>query len=162
MNDMVVIGLGSPLMSDEGVGVHLIKKMSTLGLHGSGVDFIDLGTAGARILHAVAGRRKAIFIDCALMGEKPGTIRRFTPDDVRSEKRLPRMSLHEGDLMQFIELSRKLGECPDEVVIFGIQPQDISPGLELSPVLAAQMDEYARVIAAEFKDRQVKGSDPLT
>ncbi len=151
MNDVVVIGLGSPLMSDEGVGVHLIKKMSTPGPHGSGVDFVDLGTAGARILHAIAGRRKAIFMDCALMGEKPGTIRRFTPDDVRSEKQLPRMSLHEGDLMQFIELSRRLGECPDEVVIFGIQPQDMSPGLELSPLLAARMDEYARAIAAELK-----------
>ena len=150
MNDVVVIGLGSPLLSDEGVGVHLIKKMPTLGPHGSGVDFIDLGTAGARILHAIAGRRKAIFMDCALMGEKPGTIRRFTPDDVRSEKQLPRMSLHEGDLMQFIELSRRLGECPDEVVIFGIQPQDMSPGLELSPVLATRMDEYARLIAAEL------------
>jgi len=150
MNDVVVIGLGSPLLSDEGVGVHLIKKMPTLGPHRSGVDFIDLGTAGARILHAVAGRRKAIFIDCALMGEKPGTIRRFTPDDVRSEKQLPRMSLHEGDLMQFIELSRRLGECPEEVVIFGIQPQDMSPGLELSPLLAARMDEYVRTIAAEL------------
>ena len=152
MNDVVVIGLGSPLLSDEGVGVHLIKKMSTPGPYGSGVDFIDLGTAGARILHAVAGRRKAIFIDCALMGEQPGTIRRFTPDDVRSEKQLPRMSLHEGDLMQFIELSRRLGECPDDVVIFGIQPQDMSPGLELSPLLAARMDEYVKAITTEFEN----------
>ena len=151
MNDIVVIGLGNPLLSDEGVGVHLVRNLSTLGQCGPGVDFFDLGTAGARILHAIAGRKKAVFIDCAFMDKEPGTIRRFTPDDVRSGKILPRMSLHEGDLMQFIELSRRLGECPDEVVIFGIQPEDLSMGEALSAALADRMDEYVEMIAAELR-----------
>ena len=150
VSDTIVIGLGSPLMSDEGVGVHLVRRLSTLGPYGPGVDFLDLGTSGARILHAIVGRKRAIFIDCAFMGEKPGTIRRFTPDDVDSVKKLPRMSLHEGDLLQFIELSRKLGECPDEVIIFGIQPGDLSVGEALSTTLADRMDEYIRSIAAEL------------
>jgi len=150
MNDMVVIGLGSPLMSDEGVGVHLIRKLSTLDRKWPGVDFLDLGTAGARILHAIAGRKKAVFIDAAFMDKTPGTILRFTPEDVHSEKKLPRMSLHEGDLLQFLDLSRRLGECPKDIVIFGIQPRDLSPSESLSPALAGRTDEYVEIIAAEF------------
>jgi len=151
MKDTVIIGLGSPLMSDEGVGVHLIRRLPTHGPFGPRVDLLDLGTAGARILHAVAGRRKVIFVDCAFMDEEPGAIRRFTPDDVKSERVLPRMSLHEGDLLQFIELSRRLGECPEEVVIFGIQPQDTFPGEELSATLADRMEGYLEAILTELR-----------
>jgi len=98
----------------------------------------------------MAGRRKAVFIDCAFMDEAPGTIRRFTPDQVSSQKALAGLSLHEGDLLKIIELSRSLGECPPEVVIFGIQPQSIEPGEALSPALSTRLDEYADAVAAEL------------
>jgi hydrogenase maturation protease len=152
MNEVAVIGLGNPLMSDEGVGVRLIEKLSALGKDFPGVDFLDLGTSGAKVLHAVAGRRKAIIIDCAFMDEAPGAIVRFAPPDVRSRKKIPRMSVHEGDLMQFIELSRALGECPDEVVIFGIQPDVVALGESLSPALAARTDEYVAAVVAELRN----------
>ena len=111
MNDIVIIGLGSPLMSDEGVGVHLLRKLEARGGEFPGVDFVDLGTAGARVLHAIAGRRKAIFVDCAFMDEAPGTLRRFSPDDVQTIKHLPAMSLHDGDLLNF-STSRARSERP--------------------------------------------------
>ena len=151
MNDIVIIGLGSPLMSDEGIGVHLLRKLEARGEEFPGVDFVDLGTAGARVLHAIAGRRKAIFVDCAFMDEKPGTLRRFSPDDVRSQKNLPRMSLHEGDLIKFLKISRTLGEAPDEIVIFGIQPESLEQGEALSLTLASNMDRYIAAIAEEIR-----------
>ena len=54
------------------------------------------------------------------MGEKPGTLRRFTADEVNSVKRLNHFSLHEIDILQVLNLSKQLGECPAEVVFFGI------------------------------------------
>ena len=114
-------------------------------------DFVDLGTSAMRALHAMAGRRKAVFVDCALMGEAPGTIRRFTPEQVRSQKALSGLTLHEGDLLKVIELSRTLGECPEEVVIFGIQPECIEPGEALSPILAARLGEYTDAVACELE-----------
>ena len=148
MNDTVVIGLGSPLMCDEGVGIHLVNELERRGF--AGVDFKDLGTSGMSVLHAIAGRRKAIVIDCALMGEAPGTIRRFGPEEVRSKKQLPRLSLHEGDLLAFLDLAARLGNAPDEIVIYGIEPSEISPSMEISEVLTARMDDYCRTISAEL------------
>lgn len=147
--EVVVIGLGNPLMTDEGIGIHLIAKL-TGGAEFPNVGFHDLGTSGTRVLHAIAGKGKAIFVDCALMGEEPGVIRRFTPEDVQSTKNLGQFSLHEGDLFSILELSRRLGECPSEIVIFGIQPQVVSPGRSLSPVLSAKLDEYVDIITAEL------------
>lgn len=148
--EVVVIGLGNPLMTDEGVGIHLIAKL-TAGAEFPDVGFHDLGTSGTRVLHAIAGKRKAIFVDCALMGEKPGVIRRFTPEDVYSVKNLGQFSLHEGDLFSILELSRRLGECPGEIIIFGIQPQAVLPGRALSPVLLAKLDKYVASVTAELQ-----------
>ncbi len=147
-----VIGLGNPLMSDEGIGSRLIAEFARRSRCGefAGVLFLDLGTAGAKVLHAIAQKRKAIFLDCVFMGEQPGAIRRFTTDDVHSLKILSRFSFHEADLLGILELSRKLGECPEEVVIFGIEPQEIAPGETLSSALQTRIKDYVAMIQAEL------------
>ena len=149
MNATVVIGLGNPLMSDEGIGIHELRALAARPRDLPGVDLVDAGTSGMSVLHAMANRQKAILVDCAFMGEAPGRVRRFTPDKVSSRKTLAGLSLHEGDLWQVIELSRKLGEYPGEVVIFGIEPERVCPGEDLSEVLRERLPEYAERVRAE-------------
>jgi hydrogenase maturation protease len=147
----IVLGLGNPLMADEGVGVCLIERLVERAAEYPAVDFVDAGTGGLTILHHIEGRRKAILIDCAFMDEPPGTIRRFTPDEVRSTKVLAHQSLHELDLMRVIAMARQLGQAPEEIVIFGVQPERIEPGQHLSPTLVNRMDEYISIILHELK-----------
>jgi hydrogenase maturation protease len=148
--DVVVIGLGNVLLSDEGIGVHLVRQLSKQQAKFPTVDFIDAGSAGINLLHLIANRKKAIIIDCAKMGAKPGTIRRFTVDDVQSVKQLSNYSLHEADIPQVINLSKRLGECPDEVVFFGIEPQTLKPGQSLSKTLSCKIDVYIAEIRKEL------------
>jgi len=137
-------------MSDEGVGIHVMRMLSQRASGFPDVEFLDLGTAANRVLHAIPGRRKVVFIDCAFMGEDPGAIRRFTPDDVLTAKLGPGVSLHEGDLLKTIELSRTLGECPEKIVIFGIQPAETSYSEYVSPVLADRMEQYVKMVTREL------------
>ncbi|MBN1816122.1 MAG: HyaD/HybD family hydrogenase maturation endopeptidase [Sedimentisphaerales bacterium] len=152
MNDTIVLGLGNPLMGDEGVGVRIVQELqSTWGNDFPQVDFLDAGTGGMGILHWIAGRRKAVFIDCALMGEQPGSIRRFTPDQVRTQKVLAHQSLHEADILNIIDVSRHLGECPDQVVFFGIEPESIAERIGLSPPLENQLPQYLNEVISELR-----------
>jgi len=146
----VVIGLGSPLMADEGIGVCLVERLAALSPEYPDVDFIDAGTGGLAVLHQIEGRRRAIFVDCAYMGQEPGSIRRFVPDEVRSTKGLAHQSLHEADLLRIIDMARQLGQAPDEIVIFGVEPQRIEPDLGLSPTVANGIGEYLAAIRAEL------------
>lgn len=146
----VVLGLGNPLMADEGIGVCLVERLAESAGDYLDVDFVDAGTGGVSVLYKIEGRRKAIFIDCAYMGEKPGAIRRFTPDEVRSAKVLAHQSLHEADLLRIIDLARELGQAPNEIVIFGIQPERIEFSMGLSPALASRIPEYLAVIRQEL------------
>ncbi len=151
---MLAAGLGNPLAGDEGIGIVLIEKLSALAGEGKlpsdGVEYLDAGTGGMKLLHKLQGRRKLILIDCARMGKRPGTIRRFTPADVKSVKQLAGQSLHEMDILKLLDLAGQLDNRPGEVVIFGIEPASIEYGQGISAVLCARIDEYIKTIAGEI------------
>ena len=147
---VVVGGLGNPLMSDEGIGLYVVRELAYRWGNLSRVDFIELGTLPMNVVHAIAGRQKAVLVDCAWMDEPAGAIRRFTPKEVVSGKEMPRFSLHEGDLLDALKLSQVLGECPAEIVIFGIQPGNMEFGENFSPELREQMENYLETISREL------------
>ncbi|OHB59930.1 MAG: hypothetical protein A2167_00475 [Planctomycetes bacterium RBG_13_46_10] len=148
--NVVVIGLGNVLLSDEGIGVHIINKLSSLKRQFPFVDFIDAGTGGMNILHILECRCKAIIIDCANMGVEPGQIKKFTPDQAVSVKTLSHYSLHEQDLLQIIGMAKRLDQCPQEIVIFGIQPENTGYGQKLSRKLMNKMDDYIKLVCQEL------------
>jgi hydrogenase maturation protease len=148
---VVVLGLGNPLMGDEGIGVYLVERLESSAGDYPSVEFLDAGTGGLSVLHHIEGRCKAILIDCAFMDEEPGAIRRFTPEEVRSRKVLAHQSLHEADLMRVIEIARQLDQAPEEIVIFGIQPQRVELGQGLSPALIERIDEYISLVLQELE-----------
>jgi hydrogenase maturation protease len=144
--DTVVIGLGNLLLSDEGIGIHLIRKLSEHQDKFPSVEFIDAGTGGMTVLHLIANRKKAVIIDCVKMGKKLGAIKRFEPADVQTVKKMTHFSLHEADILRIINLSEQLGECPGQIVIFGIEPESLELGQNLSKTLSDRIDLYMNAV----------------
>jgi hydrogenase maturation protease len=153
---VLVIGLGNPLMRDEGVGLAVVQRLMERSERFPGVDFLEAGASLMGAMHRMAGRKKVLFVDCALMGAEPGTWRRFTPEQARSVKRLAGLSLHEGDLYSLLELSRRLGEFPEDVVIFGIEPAAIEMGEGLSDALRSRLMEYAQAVENELAAARIE------
>jgi hydrogenase maturation protease len=150
VHPVILIALGNPLMSDEGIGVLVLERLRSSSQAALGIDLLDSGNSGMRILHALEGRRKAVFVDCAFMDAEPGTMRRFLFQEAASRKDLPGFSLHEGDLLQTLELADRLGTLPGKTVIFGIEPQSVEPGPAVTTRLQDHLDEYIRTIQAEL------------
>lgn len=148
---VIVIGIGNTLMSDEGVGVRVVHRLSDFAGRFPSVVFAEAGTGGMSILHLIRGKDKAIFIDCARMGEEPGVIRKFTPHEIKSTKLLTHQSLHEADLIKVIDLAGQLGQCPAEIVIFGIEPEVVEPGTGLSETLASKLEHYVSVVRQKLE-----------
>ena len=152
--ETIVVGLGNPLMADEGIGTVLVDELSKLAAAGKlpsdNIEYYDGGCGGMYLLHTIAERKKAVLIDCCLMGAEPGVIRRFTPDDVTTVKQMAHLSLHEVDILKVIELARQLGQCPDEIVIFGIEPVSITQQMHLNEPLRARIPDYIAEIEKEL------------
>ena len=150
-NDIVVLGLGNPLMADEGLGGFIINRLLEKKDSYPGVDFIDAGTGGMSMLHLIAERKKVIILDCAYMNKTPGTMVKFTPQDVKTTKQLIHYSLHEIDVLRVIEFTCQLNQCPDDIVIFGIEPEKIELQNSLNPALLDKIDEYLEIIERELR-----------
>ncbi|HUV42137.1 MAG TPA: hydrogenase maturation protease [Sedimentisphaerales bacterium] len=148
--EVVVLGLGNRLMADEGIGSWVVERLKTLSDKYPQAEFIDAGTGGMAVLHHISGRRKAVIIDCARMRTQPGTIKKFTPADVKSVKKLAPCCLHEVDVLRIIDLCEQLGQCPEEIVIFGIEPAGTVPGLKSSDILNSRMNDYVAAVVGEL------------
>jgi hydrogenase maturation protease len=146
-----VVALGHPWRGDDGVGLRVLELLKADSRLSRDVDLIDAAGNSLAALHSLSGRRKVLFVDCASMGEKPATCRRFLPSEVRSKKTMPHLSLHEGDLLETLEMARTLGDTAQEVVILGIEPFSVEMGAQLSPALEGRLGEYVDCVIAEFK-----------
>jgi len=152
MKPTVVIGLGNPLFADEGIGVRVVERLTRHPDLPPGVEVLDLGTDGFSVLHAIEGRAMAVFVDCAFMDEAPGTMRRFTPSQAVSRKVRTSLSQHEGDLLHVLNLAEAQGNAPPVVVIFGVEPAAVEPGDQLTPQLAARLDEFVERVIDELRN----------
>ncbi len=158
---ILVAGIGNPLMGDEGIGPAVVAAFAASRKPSPLVETADVGTGGLSLLYVLEGRQAAILVDCARMGEAPGVARTFTPEQVRSAKELPEVSLHEGDILDLVALGERLGMLPPRLVIVGVEPSWIGPGGELSPVVRSALPECAALLESEV-DRALQALQTAT
>jgi hydrogenase maturation protease len=147
-SQVAIVGVGNMLLSDEGVGIHVVRALKEISLP-SHVKIFEFGTRGLEILEAVEGFRKMVVVDAVRSGAPPGSIKRWRLGEL-IDASAPRMtSLHEMDLLTILKIGRATARLPNEVVIVGIEPKVLSAGLELSPELKAKFRELLDLVVKE-------------
>jgi hydrogenase maturation protease len=146
---ILILGVGNILLSDEGVGVRVIEAMESLELPDD-VELFDGGTASVDLLNNLADRDKVIIIDAVQGGSKPGTLYRFTPDDI-TVQRQNFTSIHQVGLLETLTTAKYLGCEPREVVIFGIEPKEVNWGLELSSEIRVVLPRVVELVLNEIE-----------
>ncbi len=155
---VVILGVGNILLRDEGVGVRVIQAMQGMGLPRH-VEIFDGGTAGFDLLNILAGQSKIIVVDAVRAGHEPGAIFRLRPEDLLQQEGTF-ASLHQIGLLEVLSVAEQLGCAPEQLLIFGVQPKDLSWGLELSPEVASAVPRVIELVVAELglKGRRVINS----
>jgi hydrogenase maturation protease len=146
---VVVIGVGNLLLKDEGVGVHVAQELQKRALP-SAVEVHDGGVAGIGLLDFLPGASKVMLIDAAEMNLEAGAVARFTPQEVAGQIDGPRFSAHDIGLLEVLQLAWALDQSPPQVVIFGIQPKEVSWGTELSPEVQASIPKVVEMVLGEI------------
>lgn len=136
MADCVIIGIGNPIKSDDGVGVRAVRELR--GKVPDGVELVEGSVYCADLLPFLEGCGRAIFIDGIDAGAEPGAVFRFTPDEVRQKQAVP-LSMHDFGLYELIASARLLGQCPGEITIVAVQVKDTETGEELSEEVAGAL-----------------------
>jgi hydrogenase maturation protease len=149
---IIVLGVGNLLLRDEGVGIHAIKELEKECFPAQ-VKIVDGGTGGIDLLFWLEEADYAIIIDCVKAEATPGTIFYFPVTELDLSTSGQITSLHEVNLNEFLLLAKKLGKLPP-TVIYGIQPAEISWGLELSPAVKLSLPRLVHLIGQEIKRQQ--------
>ena len=174
---IIVLGVGNLLLQDEGVGVHVVKTLNAilplnetkgknLNHNHPNLEIIDGGTS-PEIASLVEDADKLVIIDAVKGGKEPGTIYRFTIDEVEPgspcspEAPLlhketdfeisPKLSLHQMHIVDDLRMLSLVGKSPKNVIIIGIEPKTIELGLELSPEIRSKIPEIIRLVKDEIQ-----------
>jgi len=140
-------------MSDEGVGIHATKKLRQE-LIRDDCDIIDAGVPSLALVHMLQNRKLAIIIDCADFGGQPGEMKAFKPEEVHYEQQ-SELSLHAGDLLATLKMSKTLGLSLPNIVIVGIQPDNVERGMELSAKVQQALTKLPGLVADIIKQYNV-------
>ena len=131
---VIVLGMGNLLLRDEGIGVHVANVMQDVTVPA----VMSLDTAD-----------KLIVVDAVQTGDETGTIYRFRPEDIDLDE-VTITSLHQISLLENLWLMERFGDGPKDIVIIGVEPEDISLGLELSEKLQQRIPQIVRILIEEI------------
>lgn len=144
--DTIIIGLGNPILSDDGVGIQVARKLRERIAGRSDIEVIEAHAGGLRLLDLLVGHQRAIIIDAMETACEPGTIRRFSPSDLQGTKNIS--SSHDTSLANALETGRTLGlDVPLEVIVFGIEAAVLNDfSEELSEKVAKAVPDMVEMV----------------
>lgn len=149
---VVVIGLGNPLMGDDGLGLSALDELRSGYALPDEVELVDGGTWGMNLLPTIEEADELILIDAIDAGQTPGTFVRLERD------RLPRylatkISPHQVDLRDVLGLAELRGTLPANTVALGLQPESVELRNSLSDLLRCRVGALAEAVVAELVRR---------
>jgi hydrogenase maturation protease len=134
-------------MGDDGVGpyvISLLEQKSDIS-----ADLLVLSTPGFALLTHFEGRKKVIIVDAASFEGAPGTVARITRDMI-GKKPGSGFSLHDADPFAVYDQAKTLGLAPNELVVYAIRFEAITPREGLSSSVEAGARRAADLIAQEI------------
>jgi len=135
----LVLGVGNKLMSDEGVGVHAVEQLVAEHTLPKEVQVLDGGTLGLDLLYYLEGIDNLLLVDAVETGKAAGTMIRLAGEEVPAFMSI-KISPHQIGVPDMLAAARLKDLYPRQIVLWGIQPELITIGLALSPILASKLD----------------------
>jgi len=154
---IAIVGVGNLLLSDDGAGIHAVRRLRSDARVGSMARLIDGGTIGTDLLAEVCGCEQLLIVDAVDAGLPPGTTIRMDfsgPDPPKIETR----NTHQSGIPGLLDDLRLLGQAPREVVLVGVQPAAMGWGTELSPEVAGALAVVSAEVARQL-DRWTSAGD---
>lgn len=149
---VLVLGLGNPLLADDGTGLHLLGRVQAAGPWPEHVEFVDGGTWGLSLLPAVMDAGRLLVLDAVRTGAPPGTVHCARDDAVPRLYARP-TSPHQLDLGEVLAAATLVGRLPERLAVVGIEPartDRLSVGLGPAVVAAVEpaADQACRLLRA--------------
>ena len=142
--------LGSRYRGDDAVGPCVAER-----LRDAGVRLLECADEPTRLLDDWEGLELLVVVDAVVTGAPAGTIHHVELGDGPLPRDLRLASTHAVSVADALELGRTLGRAPHRVVVLGVEGRAFGMGDELTPAVAAALDE---VVAAALEELRAEES----
>lgn len=149
----IVIGLGNPILTDDGVGVKVAYEVEArLGNNRpSNLTITEASVGGLRLMELLEGYDRAIIIDAIQTqnGHPIGSI--FTMDLADLREISPTQhsaSAHDTSLVNALDAGKEMGmKLPEEIAIFAVEVKNIMDFSETpTPAVAAAIPKVTEMV----------------
>ena len=155
----LVLGLGNPLLGDDGVGWRVVERVREqiaqphieTDLHAGG---------GLSLMERLIGYERAIIVDAINTGRAaPGSVTCFRLEDLPHDAAGHLASAHETTLQTALAVGRKMGAVlPHRIEIVAIEAQAVYDFSEtLSPAIAAAVPPAVEIVLNQLN--QTEGAE---
>lgn len=150
----LVLGLGNPILTDDGVGIHIVRAVARRCSSNQSVVFAEASVGGLRLLDVIEGYDRLVLVDAIQThANQPGTMHRLHPGDLKQS--LHSGSTHDLPLAEVLGLARHLGlRIPrdEEISIVAIEVEDVvSLGETCTPAVTRSIPDALRTVMAELQ-----------
>jgi hydrogenase maturation protease len=151
---VLVLGVGNPILSDDGVGIHVARELKKRSIPGADVE--ELAASGLELLDVVRGYDKVVIIDAIqTTNGTPGEL--YILEEKDFEKSIHGSSPHGINIATALALGRKLvpAEMPKEVVFFAVEAEDlVNVSERLTPKVAKALPGIVEMVRKELRSVQ--------
>ena len=147
---ILVLGLGNTIMTDDGFGVKVVTTLSSRYNFQGQVKLIDGGTLGLDLLPELEELDSLLIIDALDMRAKPGGIFRLEGEEV-PRAFASKLSVHQMGLQDLLAVAEFQGHAPRNLVVWGVQPECIEMGTELTAAVEQTVEPVVEKVLEELR-----------
>ena len=157
MKKTLVVGLGNPILTDDGVGVKVAYEVerALASTNSNDITVTEASAGGLRLMELMIGYDRVILVDAFMggNGDEPGTVHHMTLDDLRCVSPTQHsVCAHDTSLVTALDLGARMGlHLPQEISIHAIEVENVIEfSEEPTPAVAAVIPEVAAAVLAEL------------
>jgi len=156
-----ILGVGNPLMGDDGVGPAVVERLQARGLPGD-VHLYDAGLAVSDVLGMLDPADPLIVIDAVRAGDRPGRVNRLRVNvlDLAGPPAQEMLSVHEISVAPALRMEALTGRFFADVTVFGVEPAACRWGEGLSPPVADALEGLLDQVLACARGKLSKPATP--
>jgi hydrogenase maturation protease len=143
---VLILGIGNTLLTDEGIGVHVVEQLRPQLESVPAIELLDGGTLSFTLAEPIARADGLIVVDAARMGCPPGTVKVFRNAEMDRYLAGNRQSVHEVSLTDLLDIARLSEQLPQQYCLVGIEPSCMDWGDLPSPELLPVMDQAVQAV----------------
>ncbi len=144
---ILLLGIGNTLLTDEGVGIHVLQALAAGAPLPEQVEVLDGGTLSFTLAGPIQDADALIVVDAARIGQPAGAWQLLLGDQMDAFLLGNRKSsVHEVGLTDLRAIAILSGHWPKQRAMLAIEPSQIDWGEQLTPEVAAAVPAVAQAI----------------